>query len=133
MVVDYLGPLQHLHARDTSLVLVSRAPLANLESYKQLMGWTVPWYSSAGTTFNEDLGVSTDEGETFGLSVFLRDGDEVYHTYFTADRGLEVIDSNFTLLDWTSLGRQRMGGLTCRLAAISTLRLVTPPRRVLGR
>src|SRR5258707_10438447 len=46
MVVDYLGPLPHLHARDTSLALVSRAPLVNLESYKQRMGWTVPWYSS---------------------------------------------------------------------------------------
>ena len=45
MVVDYLGPLPHLHARDTSLALVSRAPLTNLESYKQRMGWTVPWYS----------------------------------------------------------------------------------------
>jgi predicted dithiol-disulfide oxidoreductase (DUF899 family) len=106
MVVDHLGPLQHLHARDTSLVLVSLAPLANLESYKQRMGWNVPWISSAGTTFNEDFGVSTDEGETFGLSVFLRDGDDVYHTYFTTDRALEVVDTVFTLLDWTVLGRQ---------------------------
>src|SRR6202030_1671936 len=46
MVVDYLGPLAHLHARDTSLALVSRAPLGNLEAYKRRMGWNVPWYSS---------------------------------------------------------------------------------------
>ena len=109
MIVDYLGPLAHLHARDTSLALVSRAPLANLESYKQRMGWTVPWYSSDGTDFNDDFGVSTAEGETFGLSVFLGEGDNVFHTYFTTDRGLEVIDSNFTLLDWTPLGRQEEG------------------------
>ncbi len=106
MVVDYLGPLQHLHARDTSLVLVSRAPLGNLESYKQRMGWNIPWFSSAGTTFNEDFGVSTDDGETFGLSVFLRNGDDVCHTYFTTDRALEAVDNVFTLLDWTVLGRQ---------------------------
>ena len=106
MVVDFLGPLQHLHARDTSLVLVSRAPLANLESYQRRMGWNVPWFSSAGTTFNEDFGVTTDEGETFGLSVFLRNGGDVCHTYFTTDRALEAVDTVFTLLDWTVLGRQ---------------------------
>jgi len=65
-----------------------------------------PCFSSAGTSFNADFGLSTEEGETFGLSVFLRDGDAVYHTYFTTDRGLEAMDTNFTLLDWTPLGRQ---------------------------
>lgn len=106
MVVDHIGPLEHLYARDTSLVLVSLGPLTNLEAYKTRMGWTVPWYSSAGTTFNKDFGLSTDEGETFGLSTFLRDGDDIYHTYFTTDRGVEIVDTNFTLLDWTVLGRQ---------------------------
>ena len=106
MVVDHIGPLEHLHARDTSLVLVSLAPLANLEAYKQRMGWKVPWYSSAGTTFNADFGVSTDEGETFGLSVFLRDREAIYQTYFTTDRGIEVVVSSFTLLDRTPFGRQ---------------------------
>lgn len=106
MVVDHIGPLEHLHARDTSLVLVSLGPLANLEAYKERMGWKVPWYSSAGTTFNKDFGLSTDEGETFGLSAFLRDGDDIYHTYFTTDRGVEAVDTNFALLDWTVFGRQ---------------------------
>lgn len=106
MVVDHFGPLEHLHARGTSLVLVSLGPLANLEAYKKRMGWKVPWYSSAGTSFNRDFGVTTDDGETFGLSAFLRDGEAVYHTYFTTDRGIEVVDTNFTLLDWTVLGRQ---------------------------
>jgi predicted dithiol-disulfide oxidoreductase (DUF899 family) len=106
MVVDHLGPLEHLHARDTSLVLVSLGPLANLEAYKQRMGWKAPWVSSAGTSFNADFGLSTDEGETFGLSVFLRDGGAVYHTYFTRQRAIEVVVSSFMLLDWTVLGRQ---------------------------
>jgi predicted dithiol-disulfide oxidoreductase (DUF899 family) len=107
MVIDHVGPLEHLHARDTSFVLVSLGPLAALEAYKQRMGWKVPWFSSAGTSFNADFGLSTDEGETFGLSCFLRDdGDAVYHTYFTTDRGVEPVDTNFALLDWTVLGRQ---------------------------
>lgn len=106
MVVDHHGPLEHLYARDTSLVLVSLGPLAALEAYKKRMGWKAPWFSSAGTSFNEDFGLSTGEGETFGLSVFLRAGDAVYHTYFTTDRALEAVDTNFTLLDWTVLGRQ---------------------------
>jgi hypothetical protein len=129
MVVDYLGPLQHLHARDTSLALVSRAPLANLESYKHAWVGRPLGIPSDGTDFNDDFGVSTAEGETFGLSVFLRQGDDVFHTYFTTDRGLEVIDSNFTLLDWTPLGRQEAWEDS---PAISTLRVVAPPRRVLG-
>jgi predicted dithiol-disulfide oxidoreductase (DUF899 family) len=106
MVVDHIGHLAHLHARDTSLVLVSRAPLANLEAYKARMGWTVPWFSSAGTDFNADFGVTTPEGELFRLSVFLREGEDVFLTYFTTDRGVEVLDGNFTLLDMTPFGRQ---------------------------
>jgi predicted dithiol-disulfide oxidoreductase (DUF899 family) len=106
MVVDNVGHLAHLHARDTSLVLVSRAPLAKLEAYKERMGWTVPWYSSSGSDFNVDFGVTTDEGETFGLSVFLRDGDDVFRTYFTSGRGVEALGSNWTFLDLTPLGRQ---------------------------
>lgn len=106
LVVDHLGPLEHLYARDTSLVLVSLGPLANLEAYQQRMGWKVPWYSSAGTSFNADFGLSTEEGEHFGLSAFLRQGDEIYHTYFTSDRALEEVVSAFRLLDWTVLGRQ---------------------------
>jgi predicted dithiol-disulfide oxidoreductase (DUF899 family) len=106
MVVDHIGPLEHLYARDTSLVLVSRAPLANLESYRRRMGWSVPWYSSAETDFNRDFGVTTSEGETFGLSIFLRQDDAVFQTYFTTHRGVEVLVSSFVLLDLTPFGRQ---------------------------
>jgi predicted dithiol-disulfide oxidoreductase (DUF899 family) len=106
MVVDNIGHLAHLHARDTSLVLVSRAPLANIEAYKRRLGWTIPWFSSAGSDFNVDFEVTTEEGENFGLSVFLRDGDSVYRTYFTSGRGVEALGSNWTFLDLTPLGRQ---------------------------
>jgi predicted dithiol-disulfide oxidoreductase (DUF899 family) len=70
------------------------------------MGWTIPWYSSDGSDFNVDFGLTTDKGETFGLSVFLRDGDDVYRTYFTNRRGVEALGSVWTFLDLTPLGRQ---------------------------
>jgi predicted dithiol-disulfide oxidoreductase (DUF899 family) len=104
--VDQIGHLSHLHARDTSFALVSRAPLANILTYKRRMDWTVPWFSSAGSDFNVDFGVTTDDGETFGLSVFLRDGDEIFRTYFTTARGVEALGSTWTFLDLTPLGRQ---------------------------
>jgi predicted dithiol-disulfide oxidoreductase (DUF899 family) len=104
--VDQIGHLAHLHARDASFALVSRAPLANIQRYQKRMGWTVPWYSSSGSGFNVDFGVTTDVDETFGLSVFLRDGDSVYRTYFTSGRGVEALGSTWTFLDLTPLGRQ---------------------------
>ena len=59
-VVDHIGHLAHLHARNTSLVLVSRAPLANIKRYRRRMGWTVPWFSSSASDFNNDFGLTTD-------------------------------------------------------------------------
>jgi predicted dithiol-disulfide oxidoreductase (DUF899 family) len=106
MFVDQIGHLAHLHARDTSFALVSRAPLANLEAYRRRMGWAVPWYSSAGTGFNDDFGVTTDRGESFALSAFVRDGDDVFRTYVTSGRGVEALGSVWTFLDLTPLGRQ---------------------------
>jgi predicted dithiol-disulfide oxidoreductase (DUF899 family) len=106
MFVDQVGHLAHLHARDISFCLVSRAPLANIEQYRERMGWSIPWVSSADSDFNVDFGVTTEEGETFGLSVFLREGDSVYRTYFTSGRGVEALGSIWTFLDLTPLGRQ---------------------------
>jgi predicted dithiol-disulfide oxidoreductase (DUF899 family) len=105
-VADQIPHLAHLHARNTSMVLVSRAPLAKIRRYQRRMGWTVPWFSSGGSDFNDDLGLTTDRGETFGLSVFLRDGKNVFRTYFTAGRGVETLGTIWTLLDVTPLGRQ---------------------------
>lgn len=93
-MVDNIGHLRTCTSSTLSLALVSRASLANLESYKQRMDWTLRWFSSAGTDFNDDFGVTTSEGENFGLSVFLREGDSVFHTYFTTARGVEVLASN---------------------------------------
>jgi predicted dithiol-disulfide oxidoreductase (DUF899 family) len=106
MFVDQVGHLAHFHARNTSFCLVSRARLAQIQGYKQRMGWSIPWVSSAENDFNVDFGVTTDEGETFGLSVFLREGNTVYRTYFTAGRGVEALGSVWTFLDLTPFGRQ---------------------------
>jgi predicted dithiol-disulfide oxidoreductase (DUF899 family) len=106
MVADQIIPLAHLHARDTSFAMISRGPLRNLLGYKQRMGWDLPWYSSESSDFNDDFEVTTSEGETFGLSVFLRDGNNIYRTYFTAGRGVETLGPVFTLLDLTPYGRQ---------------------------
>jgi len=103
---DQVGHLAHLHARDNSFALVSRAPLPNIRAYKERMGWSVPWFSSAGSEFNVDFGLTSDRGETFGLSVFLRLGDEVFRTYFTAGRGAEALGSAWSFLDLTPYGRQ---------------------------
>jgi predicted dithiol-disulfide oxidoreductase (DUF899 family) len=114
MFVDQIGHLAHLYARDTSFVLVSRAPLQKLEAYRRRMGWTIPWYSAADCDLNVDFGLSPklarpdeyQDGEMFGLSAFLREGDAVYRTYFTTRRGVEALGSVWTLLDVTALGRQ---------------------------
>lgn len=108
MMVDNMGHPAHLRARDTSRVLISRAPMAKIEPFKRRMGWSEPWFSSFHNEFNRDFGVTTDEGETFGLSVFLRDGSTVYQTYFTDGRGVEYLGSNFSFLDLTPYGRQEL-------------------------
>ena len=114
MFVDQIGHLAHLHARDTSFALVSRAPIAKIDAYRKRMDWTVPWHSSFESDFNVDFGVGPEtpqsdvyqDGETFGLSVFLHDSDSVIRTYFTTSRGVEALGSVWTFLDLTPLGRQ---------------------------
>ncbi len=105
-VLDAMSHSAHLNARDISLVLVSRAPVEILHAYRKRMGWDKPWYSSGGTDFNDDMGVTVDGEEWHGLSVFVRDGDAIYRTYFTGDRGVEHLGSHWTFLDLTPFGRQ---------------------------
>src|SRR5215218_4044585 len=93
MFVDQVGHVAHL---------LARAPIEKIEPYRERMGWTLPWYSLAGNDFNDDSGVRSG----FGLSVFLRDGDDFFRTYFTTGRGVEALGSVWTLLDLTPLGRQ---------------------------
>ena len=78
----------------------------SLQAYAQRMGWTIPWVSSEGNSFNRDFGLTTNEGETFGLSAFVRDGSRVFRSYFTAGRGVETLGPAWTFLDLTPFGRQ---------------------------
>jgi predicted dithiol-disulfide oxidoreductase (DUF899 family) len=105
MVTDQFGHLAHFHARDTSFCLVSHAPLKNIEKFKKRMEWPYPWYSSDGSDFNVDLGLTNDKYEKYGLSVFIHDDKDVYRTYFTDGRGVEGLNI-WTFLDLTPLGRQ---------------------------
>ena len=133
--VDALGDLSLLHARDTSFALVSRAPLAKLSRWKTARGWDhIPWYSSYGTAFNYDFGVTIDSsvappaynyrtkaeeeamGSDFyeadqpfempGRSCFLQVDGRVFHTYSQYARGLESTGGSYYFLDLTALGRQ---------------------------
>lgn len=96
------GAVAALADRDISWVTVSDMPLAQIEAYKQRKGWTVPFVSSRGTTFAADCGV----GPGFLLSVFLRDGRDVYRTYTTTSRGVDRMIFVHNILDITPYGRQ---------------------------
>jgi predicted dithiol-disulfide oxidoreductase (DUF899 family) len=85
-----------------SWATVSNMPLAQIEAYKAEKGWTLPFVSSHGTTFADDCGA----GGGFLLSVFLRDGEDVYRTYSTTSRGVDRLVFTNHLLDHTPYGRQ---------------------------
>jgi predicted dithiol-disulfide oxidoreductase (DUF899 family) len=108
MFLDNIGQFTavHLRARDISLAVVSLAPLANIERYRTRMSWPHRWVSSAGTSFNNDFGMTTDEGERHGLSVFVQKDGEAYRTYFTSQRGSEGLGNVWGFLDSTPYGRQ---------------------------
>jgi predicted dithiol-disulfide oxidoreductase (DUF899 family) len=82
---------------------VSNMPLAQIEAYKERMGWTVPFVSSRGTSFADDCGAWGG----FMLSVFLRDGDDVYRTYNTTQRGVDRLVFTNSILDLTPYGRRQ--------------------------
>ena len=121
--VHALGDLSMLAERNTTFALISRAPFAKLEAYRQQEGWNRPWVSSFGSDFNYDFHVTLDPavrpaeynyraappdatGEAHGLSVFFRLGDEIYHTYSAYGRGVESLTDSYSLLDVTPYGRQ---------------------------
>ena len=118
----------HLPARDVMFVAVSRAPLENLQAYRRRMGWGFRWVSAAGSDFNLDFSVFTEEGrrtgegfnfgtpkhaaeidlrrdELHGLSAFALEGDLVYHTYSAYDRGTDALNATWQLLDRAPKGR----------------------------
>jgi predicted dithiol-disulfide oxidoreductase (DUF899 family) len=129
------GQVAHLRARDTTLLLASRAPLNKLLAYRKRMGWEIPWVSSGGSDFNRDLGFlytpeelrpflegdipltveqnarmcGTDAGDYVaegpGLSAYVLSDGTVYRTYVTTARGLEAAMAYYALLDRTPKGR----------------------------
>jgi len=125
---NFTGAIIHLAHRDTAFTVVSRAPLDTIDAFRQRMGWTFRWLSSFGTDFNYDFHVTIDPtrgsteynyqnaaalkeagklwmDELPGLSVFYRDGDDIYHTYSTYQRGLDELINTYNYLDLTPLGR----------------------------
>jgi predicted dithiol-disulfide oxidoreductase (DUF899 family) len=139
-IADTLDPqVAHLKARDTTLLLASRAPIGQLLAFKERMGWGIDWVSSAGSDFNRDIGFlntreelkpflegdipvtveqnarmcGTDAGgyvtEGPGLSVYARSDGVVYRTYVTSARGLEPAMAFYGLLDRTPRGRDEQG------------------------
>ncbi len=125
---DHLdGSVMHLNRHDVTLLCASRAPLEKLDAYKRRMGWSFPWVSSYGTNFNLDFSLFTDEQrhsgtgynfgtprradlsledeELMGLSAFALSDGVVYHTYSTYDRGTDVLNGTWQLLDRAPRGR----------------------------
>jgi predicted dithiol-disulfide oxidoreductase (DUF899 family) len=132
--LDQIGHLAHLRARDTAFAAVSRGPVGQMRAFQARMGWTFPWYSSRRSDFSYDFHASFDESrapieynyldqaqleaagapvgewdqpfDLHGISVFLRDGDRVFHTYSTYARGTDNLGFISNFLDLTPLGRQ---------------------------
>jgi predicted dithiol-disulfide oxidoreductase (DUF899 family) len=125
-VSDHIdGALPHLAARDATMVMVSRAPLAKIEAFKKRMGWRFTWVSSYGSDFNSDFRVSFTKDEMAqgkvnynyamqefpseeapGISVFYKDaGGDVFHTYSSYGRGLEQLVGTYMILDMVPKGR----------------------------
>jgi predicted dithiol-disulfide oxidoreductase (DUF899 family) len=101
LLADQVAHLAHLNARDTTLVFVSRAPQGAIAKLKKEMGWDIPWYTITDS-FDADFGVD----EWHGTNAFLRDGQDVFRTYFVDNRGDEAMGSTWSYLDITALGRQ---------------------------
>lgn len=120
---------QHFEQADLAFCAVSRVPLDRIDAVKRRMGWTFPWVSSAGTSFNTDFGVSftkadiaagratynygtriRESEDMHGTSIFAKDdAGAVYHTYSTYARGAELLDGAFMWLDLAPKGRNEQG------------------------
>ena len=126
---NFNGGIVHLNHRDVTMIAVSRAPYARLAAYHKRMGWSFKWVSSLGSDFNFDYRVSftaqeleahrafynyawQDPGvaEREGVSVFFKDGQErVFHTYSAYARGIDILNTDYNLLDLTPRGRDEAG------------------------
>ena len=101
LMADQVAHLAHLNARDTTLVFASRGPQADIARLKARMGWDIPWFTITDG-FDSDFGVE----EWHGTNVFIRDGENVFRTYFINNRGDEKMGGTWSYLDLTALGRQ---------------------------
>ena len=101
MVADQVAHVAHLHAPRTPPGLRLPRPQADIERVKARMGWEMPWYTMTDG-FDEDFGVD----EWHGTNAFIRDGDQVFRTYFINNRGDEAMGGTWSYLDITALGRQ---------------------------
>jgi predicted dithiol-disulfide oxidoreductase (DUF899 family) len=125
---NFNGIIPHLNARDVSLVAVSRAPLQKLQAQARRFGWTFKWVSSLGNDFNFDYNVSfapeslergaalynysrqkLHSSEMPGISAFFRDGAQIYHSYSTYARGLDMLNAAYQYLDIAPKGRDEEG------------------------
>ena len=104
MVMDNIGHnLAHVNARDTTFVFTSPAPQQEILALQKRMHWQAPWYTDHQRHFADAFGA----GKGFAINVFIRDDDnQVYRTYFSSNRGGELFDTHFRLLDITPYGRQ---------------------------
>ena len=119
----------HLAHRDIAFLAISRAPLSKLEAYRRRMGWTFKWVSAGGSDFNYDFQASHDpeaakNGTTYynygtgvrvgeempGVSVFVKAADgDIYHTYSTYSRGIDLLNGAYNYIDLTPKGRDEGG------------------------
>lgn len=126
---NFNGITVHLKHRDINMVAISRAPLEKLQAYKKRMGWDFQWYSSLDSDFNFDFNASfTPEqlqkgemeynyqttnfpvSESHAISVFYKnDNDEIFHTYSTYSRGLDMLNGAYHYMDLTPIGRNEDG------------------------
>jgi predicted dithiol-disulfide oxidoreductase (DUF899 family) len=124
------GVTVHLKHRDITMAAVSLAPYPKIDAYKKRMAWSFPWYSSVGSDFNfdyrvsfrpEELDASEVEynyrliqwsgSEAPGISVFLKDGERIYHTYSTYERGLDMVNVAYHYMDIAPKGRDEGDGV----------------------
>ena len=109
LMADQVAHLAHLNARDTTLVFASRAPQTEIERLKARMGWDMPWYTilpTNGHAFEADFDAAFDVDEWHGTNAFIREGNDVFRTYFLNNRGDEKMGGTWSYLDITALGRQ---------------------------
>jgi predicted dithiol-disulfide oxidoreductase (DUF899 family) len=125
---NFNGIIPHLNARDVSFVAISRAPLEKLKVQAREFGWTFQWVSSQDSDFNYDYGVSftpetVSRGEAFynyttekrphtslpGISAFIKDKEQIFHTYSTYSRGLDMLNTAYHYLDIAPKGRDEDG------------------------